>query len=398
MGELLDQLKKVPPCDDRGLIQILTQILTQEIIELREKACSRFADTFQQYGVENFKPCEVLTEEFLEQVQEGNTVIAIDNLLRGNGYPPYIVPILTDGFDALETKSQQEIYLWLLSRQEIKTHPDTARYVREKRGKSYSPKLTQEEVKKIEDWYTNQGLQEITSIVEKSIQEFILSKIKCPPQDKLEKLINIVNNLVTLTNRAQETFDKLQIGVNVASATVSTLNTIVDNAKKVTTANDVAIVGLTASGVGVVGVGPLVQASRLIDKVIGKYEPQIEALDKTLCAAAKTVQFINLQLSVLRALLEVIDALLQACINKLGLDNTLRRLNNYNTDYPTGIIYNGYLIEVRKTPSTVGTLVQRYAVALDEFNTVVLEGPRSFSSSTQVLVDEIKFRIDNQLG
>lgn len=398
MGELLDQLKKVPPCDDRGLIQILTQILTQEIIELREKACSRFADTFQQYGIENFKPCEVLTEEFLEQVQEGNTMIAIDNLLRGNGFPPYIVPILTDGFDTLETKSQQEVYLWLLSRQEIKTHPDTARYVRERRSKDYSPKLTQEEVKKVEDWYINQGLQEVTSIVEKSIQEFILSKIKCPSQDKLEKLINIVNNLITLTNRAQETFDKLQTGVNVASATVSTLNTIVDNAKKVTTANDVAIVGLTASGVGVVGVGPLVQASRLIDKVIGKYEPQIEALDKTLCAAAKTVQFINLQLSVLRALLEVIDALLQACISKLGLDNTLRRLNNYNTDYPAGITYNGYLIEVRKTPGAVGALVQRYAVALDEFGTVVLEGPRSFSSSTQILIDEIKFRIDNQLG
>ena len=398
MGELLDQLKRIPPCDDRGLIQILTQILTQEVIELREKACNRFADTFQQYGIENFKPCEVLTEEFLKQVQEGNTLIAIDNLLRGNGFPPHIIQILTDGFDSLEVNFQQELYVWVLSRQEIRPHPDTAKYVREKRKEDYNPKLTSEQVKKVEDWYSNQGLQEITTIVEQTIQEFITSKIKCPPQDKLEKLINIVNNLITLTNRAQETFDKLQIGVNVASATVSTLNTIVDNAKKTVAANDIAIAAATASGVGVIGVGPLVQVSRLVDKVIGKYEPQIEALDKTLCAAAKVVQFINLQLSVVRALLEVIDALLQACLNKLGLDNTLRKLNSYNIDIPAGMPYRGYILEVRTASTSSPELPQRYAVALDEFGTIILQGQRSFSASAQILIDELKFRIDNQLG
>ena len=44
------------------------------------------------------------------------------------------------------------------------------------------------------------------------------------------------------------------------------------------------------------------------------------------------------------------------------------------------------------------TLCVIIAVALDEEEVVVLEGPKSFASDTNILLDEIKFRIDNQLS
>lgn len=394
MSTLVDQLKTIQPCDDRNFIQIMSQIITKEVIELRSKACNRFDEIFTDYGLEGVRPCEILTEEFLEEIQKENTLIAINNLLTGAGFPPHIIQILTKGVDSLTVKQEQELFNWLLPSQGIRVHKDTARYVRYKTGRAYEPLLTQEEEKKVEDWYVSQGIQEIEKLLLQSIQEFITSKIKCPPEEKLLKLINLVNNIINLTNRTQETFTKLQAGVNVASGIVSILSNTIDAAKKIIAANDVAIAGATATGVGILGTPPLIQASAIVERQIRRYEPQIDALDKTLCAAAKTMQFINLNITVIIALLEVLDALLRACLPTIELS----KVNTLTRDMFQGITYGGYTLEVRTVPGSSSTMPQRYAVALDEFGTVVLEGQRSYSASTQILVDEIKFRIDNQLG
>ena len=40
---------------------------------------------------------------------------------------------------------------------------------------------------------------------------------------------------------------------------------------------------------------------------------------------------------------------------------------------------------------------RRFAVAINEEGVEVLTGPKSFASDTDVLIEEIKFRLDNQL-
>lgn len=62
---------------------------------------------------------------------------------------------------------------------------------------------------------------------------------------------------------------------------------------------------------------------------------------------------------------------------------------------PDGTIYK---LEIKTDPDSPPIAQRRFAVALDDENVVVLRGTKSFSSSTQVLLDEIKFRIDNQLS
>lgn len=405
MSTLLDQFKKVQPCDGRGMIQILLQILTGEVLELKNRGCSKLADIFNEYGIEDFSPCEQLTEEFLEQIQEGDPIYAINNLLTTLNFPPHLISFLTrsTGNEAVEDvpnnqKEEQEIYEWLLNSQQIAPHPATARYVRYEQDRLQQPVITAVEANIVRQHYIDQGLQDISTVVMDYVKEQITDKIKCPEEALLNKLINIVNNITASTNIFQSNFSRLQSAVNISSATVSAINLILDKAKIVLTANDAAIVAATASGVGVIGVGPIVQASRLIDKQVSRYEKRLELLDDVLCNAAKVINFISIQLSVLRALLEVINALLQSCIEKTGNSATLRQLNQFTIDLPDSITYNGYIIEVRSTPSSTPQLPQRYAVAIDEFGVVVLEGPRSYSSSTSVLVEEIKFRIDNQLG
>ena len=68
--------------------------------------------------------------------------------------------------------------------------------------------------------------------------------------------------------------------------------------------------------------------------------------------------------------------------------------SNFFHTGPNGIVYK---LEILTAPDSPAIAPKRFAVAKDSQGVVVLRGPKSFSSSTQVLLNEIKFRIDNQL-
>ena len=62
---------------------------------------------------------------------------------------------------------------------------------------------------------------------------------------------------------------------------------------------------------------------------------------------------------------------------------------------PTGIVYN---LEIVADPESPSIAPRNFAIAREPGGAVVLKGPKSFSSSIDVLLNEIKFRIDNQLS
>jgi len=66
----------------------------------------------------------------------------------------------------------------------------------------------------------------------------------------------------------------------------------------------------------------------------------------------------------------------------------------YSYSKPGG---GNYTIKVLDDPNSPSIAKRRYAVVINEEGVTVLRGPLSFSSSTRILVDEIKFRINNQL-
>lgn len=61
---------------------------------------------------------------------------------------------------------------------------------------------------------------------------------------------------------------------------------------------------------------------------------------------------------------------------------------------PNGIAYS---LEIIEDPSIKYLVPKRYAVARDMSGVIVMKGAPSFSSSTDILIEEIKFRIDHQL-
>lgn len=64
-----------------------------------------------------------------------------------------------------------------------------------------------------------------------------------------------------------------------------------------------------------------------------------------------------------------------------------------NNDYT----YKGYTLRIIRDPESPSLAPKHFAIAIKDGQTR-LKGPSSFSSSTEVLLDEIKFRIDNQLS
>lgn len=78
-------------------------------------------------------------------------------------------------------------------------------------------------------------------------------------------------------------------------------------------------------------------------------------------------------------------------------------LANPDTQDPDGCTYytapsgDVFCLKIIKDPNSPNLAPRRYAAALDNEGVEVLTGPKSFSSNTDVLIEEIKFRIDNQL-
>lgn len=100
-----------------------------------------------------------------------------------------------------------------------------------------------------------------------------------------------------------------------------------------------------------------------------------------------------------------------ALANDVGVSiEVLETLKKDLEDISTGIVtkkdeeltnsdltYRGYLLKIIRDPASPKLAPRHFAVAIRD-GKQELKGPSSFSSSKEVLLDEIKFRIDNQLS
>ena len=73
-----------------------------------------------------------------------------------------------------------------------------------------------------------------------------------------------------------------------------------------------------------------------------------------------------------------------------------QRLSNPDNFYTAA---NGevYELKIRLDKDSPSIAPRRFAVAIDKSGVEILKGPKSFSSDTNILIDELKFRLDNQL-
>lgn len=232
----------------------------------------------------------------------------------------------------------------------------------------------------------------------------------CPDSKELQKIIKIRSTLLNHLTSFEKRVDKF----SKIATQLTTVVTIVNVLVKVITSIPIptAIIPPMSGGIGLPLSIPakysnaLVKLNKILDKLTG------EAVAITAIIAS-----INPIITSLKARLTSIDLAIQQC--SLGQPADLNQIlttaqppeNTGSEGTPTDAQGNidpnyihtsntsgkTYKLAINQDPDSPHIAPRRFATATDNRGIVALKGPSSFSSSTQVLLDEIKFRIDNQL-
>jgi DNA repair ATPase RecN len=230
---------------------------------------------------------------------------------------------------------------------------------------------------------------------------------ECPNAKELQRIVKTKNNLSknigAFQKRAQQYKGTAGQLVSIAS-TVRLAITIIKNIPIPT-----AIIPPQVGGLGIPANILTRYSDKLIqlDKLVEKYTNEGNAILSTVDAIIPPIDNIKNRL-------DSIDIAIQQCSTDSATTADLAAIlataqpkGNTGTegtpiDPLTGqpdpkYTYRGYTLAVIQDPNSPKIAPRRYAVARDGRGVIVLRGQPSFSSSTDILLEELKFRIDNQL-
>ena len=242
----------------------------------------------------------------------------------------------------------------------------------------------------------------------------MLSKFsnQCPDNDTLVNIIKTRNNLLRGVNQFQNKSNRfLRFATNLkrairAAKIILRLLKVNPTPVAIGTPPNKDFGGLISAKTS----GNLTsQADRLynIRRLLENLEGDVESIESL-------VRGVGPSLSNVRSLLENVNTKSQDCIaeqsSEIDTDELKELLNKIQPLENTGsegtpneeYFYRGangrnYTLAIIQEAQGEGPVPRRIAVAKDNIGVIVLRGQPSFSSDTKVLLDELKFRIDNQL-
>lgn len=241
--------------------------------------------------------------------------------------------------------------------------------------------------------------------VQKVVLE-ILEKLKeaCPPSDEVERLLIRVSNARRIVSGIERKLDRVKQLPNYLDPVIIAAKVYVDVQKH---RLDTITFPFTLQPGTKIPQKKQGQINTITDKV-DKWNRYIEALEDDQKAIRDMLLIADGVFIPIITALNLIESLLNACLGKEDLTdeerkNILDKVQGKTQDpYTQGSPYKSrsgrtYTIKVIKDPNSPSIAPKRQAIAIDFRGITVLTGPSSFSSSVEVLIDELKFRIDNQL-
>jgi len=238
--------------------------------------------------------------------------------------------------------------------------------------------------------------EEVNKITEK------LSGEICPPVEELEKILAVRDSLVQVIDNFEkkiepikQTAEKLDPPIKTAKTTVTVLETLAV----------LTTVGVPPPAGGVLFSLP-VKVTNKFAQLLNLACQFVDLLEKDQKAIKELTQNSTAFIQPVKDKLNSIDIQLEGCVNKLPSDDRLKFVSLIGEQPPEveerELAYrstsgNRYIIIIEEDKVPNLPAPRRYAAVKDKTGVIVLKGESSFSSSTKVLVDEIKFRIENQL-
>lgn len=255
--------------------------------------------------------------------------------------------------------------------------------------------------------------------VEARIQTEALKEVNkfansCPFPEELAKIAATANNLISVINNFQNKVNKFSQLPNKLKPAIQIAKIVIKLLK--TNPAPVAIGTPPGPSGGLIIASTTGTLTSFADK-LNKITQLLESLEYDVEGIVGVVNSINPSLEQVKSILERLAGLVQTCAEELSQNNnpedlpnlaklvkSLQPLENTGSEGIPNVNFqyrsiNGkdYTLSILSEPLGINVVPRRYAVAKDVAGTVVLKGQPSFSSSTKVLLDELKFRIDNQL-
>ena len=223
---------------------------------------------------------------------------------------------------------------------------------------------------------------------------------QCPPDKELRKIIKIRDNLLKAINGLEKrlnTFkslaDKLGPAITAARIAIKTITSV----PTPTVLQFVPDPGALVKGVPFSALTKLSDKLITLNKLLDSLEGDKEGILGVISSVSSTITSLKQRLSIL-------DNAIEACSKKspdlpgiVAQAQPPQNTGSEGTPLDPNYYYKGYELAIIQDPNSPAIAPKRYAIAKDSRGVVVLKGQSSFSSDTQVLLDEIKFRIDNQL-
>jgi len=221
----------------------------------------------------------------------------------------------------------------------------------------------------------------------------MLSKFSsgCPNNKELQKIIKVRSTLLKHLTSFEKRVSAFAAIANQLTAVVSVIKIIIQLITSIPLPT--AIIPPQTGGLGI-PVSVLTKYSNALVKVNKK-------LDIILTEAAAITGIINTVSPIITNLknrLESIDIAIEQCSigEPADLSQILATAQPPIDSPRQEDTYKSYTLEILQDLSSSTIAPRRYAVAKDKSGVTRLRGDSSFSSDTQVLLDELKFKIDNQ--
>lgn len=227
---------------------------------------------------------------------------------------------------------------------------------------------------------------------------------RCPDTSQLKDIIGEIDNMRRASDKLAKKIKRFERFIPSISTSVRTARNLVK------TLEIIPIPTSTPPGWGVpIGVtnkysALLRNANKRLEELEDEQKAIIEIIDNALDSLSNTTGNFN---NLLERVNLCIEKKLQEGKETQELQQLIRNIQTSEKNQKDSTIQqikyraqNGqdYILEVVTDPNSTNLVVpKRYAQAKNLNKVVVLKGPSSFSSSTEILIEELKFRINNQL-
>ena len=223
---------------------------------------------------------------------------------------------------------------------------------------------------------------------------------QCPPDKELRKIIKNRDNLLKAINGLEKRLNSFKSLANKLGPAITAAKIAI---KTITTVSTPTVLTFVPDpGALVTGV-PFSALTKLSNKLIF-LDKLLDSLEGDKAGILGTISSVSATITGLKQRLSILDNAIAACSKKspdlAGIVKQVQPKANTGsegTPLDPDYYYKGYELAIVQDPNSPAIAPKRYAVAKDNKGVIVLKGQSSFSSDTQILLDEIKFRIDNQL-